>query len=220
MHNNVSSFTGGNIRKPILNDLYFKQSKIRGITTDINAVGNAVNVKTLKEQLANYLRRDGIKAMTGDLDIGFKNVLNLENLTDYKLDDPIDYRIKDLKSVVNKEYLSEKFLKVDKDGNDFDLKQKTILFGNNDLVSKAFVDAEISKLPKPDTDVLILDGSKAMTGSLSMDDHPVIGIRSSAADNRDLKHRRRRRRRRQIIPRENWDGTVRSRYKNGGKIET
>ena len=67
-----------------------------------------------------------------------------------------------------KEYLNKKFLKVDKDGNDFDLKQKTIkncepyydgLFGTNDLVSKAFVDAEIGKLPKPDTDVLKLDGS-------------------------------------------------------------
>ena len=33
-------------------------------------------------------------------------------------------------------------------------------------------------------------------------------------DNRDLKHRRRRRRRRQIIPRKNWDGTVRSRYED------
>ena len=40
--------------------------------------------------------------MTGDLDIGSKNVLSLENLTNYKVDDPIDYRIKDLKSAVNK----------------------------------------------------------------------------------------------------------------------
>ena len=58
--------------------------------------------------------------MTGDLAIGSKNVLNLENLTDYRVDDPIDYRIKDLKSAVNKEYINEKFLKVDKDGNYFD----------------------------------------------------------------------------------------------------
>ena len=119
------SFKGGNIRKPILNDLYFNQSKIGGIKTDINAAGNAVNVKTLKEQLANYLHIDGSEAMTGNLDIGSKNVLNLENLTDYKVDDPIDYRIKDLKSAVNKEYLNEKFLKVDKDDNYFDLKQNT-----------------------------------------------------------------------------------------------
>ena len=39
---------------------------------------------------------------------------------------------------------------------------------DNSLVSKAFVDAEISKLPKPATDVLKLDGSKSMTGALDM----------------------------------------------------
>ena len=84
---------------------------------------------------------------------------------------------------------------VDKDGNDFDLKQKTIkncepyydgLFGKNDLVSKAFVDAEIGKLPKPETDVLKLDGSRAMTGSFNMGDHPIIGIQSSSQDNSAL----------------------------------
>ena len=60
------------------------------------------------------------------------------------------------------------------------------LFDNNSLVSKAFVDAEIAELPKPTTDVLKLDGSKAMTGSLNMNDHPVIGIRSSAVDDAAL----------------------------------
>ena len=34
------------------------------------------------------------------------------------------------------------------------------LFSDNDLVSKASVQTEIAKLPKPDTDVLKLDGSK------------------------------------------------------------
>ena len=34
--------------------------------------------------------------------------------------------IKNLKSDVNKEYLNSKFLKKDKDGNYFDLKQKPI----------------------------------------------------------------------------------------------
>ena len=55
-------------------------------------------------------------------------------------------RVKDLYSAVNKEYLNEKFLKVDKDGIDFDLKQKTIkncepyydgLFGNGNAGLKS-----------------------------------------------------------------------------------
>ena len=133
--------------------------------------------------------------MTGNLDMGNKKILKIENLTDHNVDDPYEDMVGDLKSAVNKKYINEKFLKVDKDGNDFDLKQKTIknckpyydgLFGKNDLVSKAFVDAKIGKLPKPETDVLKLDRSRAMTGSFNMGDHPIIGIQSSSQDNSAL----------------------------------
>ena len=56
------------------------------------------------------LPRDGSRNMTGDLDMGGKHILSVENLTDYKVDDPYEVRVKDLKSVVNKEYLNENFL--------------------------------------------------------------------------------------------------------------
>ena len=143
------------------------------------------------------LPRNGSRSMFGDLDMDGNHILSVENLVDYKDVDPYEYRVKDVKSVVNKEYLNENFLKkVDKDGREYyDLKQNIIkncepyhdgLFDNNSLVSKAFVDAEISKLPKPDTDVLKLDESKKMTGNLDMGDHAIIGIRSSAVDNAAL----------------------------------
>ena len=48
--------------------------------------------------------------MTGDLDMGGKHILSVENLTDYKVDDAYEDRVRDLKSVVNKEYLNENFL--------------------------------------------------------------------------------------------------------------
>ena len=91
---------------------------------------------------------------------------------------------------VNKLYVNENFLKLK--GDDYDLKGKRIkntepygvnTFDTNDLVSKAFVQAEISKLP---TDVLKLDGSRAMTGSLQMGDNAITGIRSSSADDAAL----------------------------------
>ena len=72
------------------------------------------------------LPRDGSRSMTGDLDIGGNNILSVENLVDYKDTDPYDYRVKDVKSVVNKEYLNEKFLKKDKNDNYFDLRQNII----------------------------------------------------------------------------------------------
>ena len=143
------------------------------------------------------LPRDGSRSMFGDLDMDGNHILSVENLVDYKDVDPYEYRVKDVKSVVNKEYLNENFLKkVDKDGREYyDLKQIVIKnsaphndgsYDNDTLVSKAFVDAEISKLPKPDTDVLKLDGSKAMTGNLYMGNHAIIGIRSSSSNNAAL----------------------------------
>ena len=122
--------------------------------------------------------------MFGDLDMDGNHILSVENLVDYKDVDPYEYRVMDLKSVVNKEFLNQK---VDKDGIEYyDLKQIVIKnsaphddgsYDNNTLVSKAFVDAEISKLPKPDTDVLKLDGSKAMTGDLNMNNNEIKNLK-------------------------------------------
>ena len=183
--------------------LYFENLNLNGNLIDGlgDPVGlaNATNKKYVSTEIAKIssglLPLDGSKSMTGDLKVGGKNILNIRTLEDYKEDDPYEKRVKDLYSAVNKEYLNEKFLKVDKDGNHFNLKQKTIkncepyydgLFSDNDLVSKAFVDAEIGKLPKPETDVLKLDGSKAMTGNLNVGDHTIIGIKSSSQDNSAL----------------------------------
>ena len=102
------------------------------------------------------LPRDGSRSMTGDFDNGGNNILKVENLTDYKDTDPYDYRVKDVKSVVNKEYLNEKVIKkVDKDGIEYyDLKGDIIrncepyydgLFTDNDLVSKKYVQTENDK---------------------------------------------------------------------------
>ena len=41
--------------------------------------------------------------------MGSKNITNVENLTDYKVDDPLDCRIRDLSGVVNKEYINSIF---------------------------------------------------------------------------------------------------------------
>ena len=113
-------------------------------------VGEDVNLKA-------YLPRDGSRGMTGDLDIGGNNILSVENLVDYKDTDPYKYRVKDVKSVVNKEYLNEKFIKkVDKDGKEYyDLKGNIIknsqqyfdglYTDDNDLVSKKYVDTENAK---------------------------------------------------------------------------
>ena len=127
--------------------------------------------------------------MMGNLQMGDKKITDLETQDDINIFDYPNY-LKDSKMAINKEYARENFLK--KDGVDYDLRQSIIkncepyhdgLFNYNDLVSKAFVDAEIAKLPK---DVLKLDGSHGMTGNLQMGDHTITGIRSSSQDNAAL----------------------------------
>ena len=176
--------------------LYFENLNLNGNLIDGLGdpvdLASATNKKYVDTENARLLPLNGNGKMAGNLDMGKNKIFFLETQDDHKHDDAYENIVKDLKSAVNKEYLNEKFLKVDKDGNDFDLKQKTIkncepyydgLFGTNDLVNKAFVNAEINKLPKPETDVLKLDGSKAMTGNLDMGDNPIIGIKSSSQNN-------------------------------------
>ena len=162
---------------------------IKNAQQDI-AIADKASKSYVDNQIANVqidttplLPRDGSKTMTGNLDMDEHHILSVKNLTDHKVDDAYSDIVKDLKSVVNKEYLNQNFLKIK--GNDYDLNQRVIKnsaphddgsYDNNTLVSKAFVDAEISKLPKPDTDVLKLDGSKAMTGDLDMGMKKILNI--------------------------------------------
>ena len=179
---------------------------IKNAQQDI-AIADKASKSYVDNQIANVqidttplLPRDGSRSMTGDLDMDEHHILSVKNLTDHKVDDVYSDIVKDLKSVVNKEYLNQNFLKIK--GNDYDLNQRVIKnsaphddgsYDNNTLVSKAFVDAEIAKLPKPDTDVLKLDGSKAMTGDLNMGMKKILYLDSlndytnNSEKDRDLK---------------------------------
>ena len=55
----------------------------------------------------------------------------------------------------------------------------------NDSVNKKYVDSELAKLPQHQqlNGVLFLDGSKAMTGDLNMDDHKIINLKDPENDN-------------------------------------
>ena len=135
-----------------------------------------VDDEITKIDLSQILKLDGSRSMTGNL------IMNDNKITDLVTQDDVpitDYpnALKDSKMAVNKLYVNENFLKLK--GDDYDLKGKRIkntepygvnTFDTNDLVSKAFVLAEISKLP---TDVLKLDGSRAMTGNINMNDNSI-----------------------------------------------
>ena len=187
-HNNIGTFYFEYI------NMNNRKIKNLGDPTDN---GDAINKSYIDGEIANLyikssplLPRDGSRTMTGDLNMNENHILSIKNLTYYQIYNLLDsdYRVKDLKSAVNKGYLNENFLKkVDKNGKEYyDLKGQIIkncegyydgLFDDNTLVSKAFVDAEISKLPKPATDVLKLDGSKAMIGNLKMGNNEIKNLK-------------------------------------------
>ena len=113
--------------------------------------------KYVDDNLTSFIKLDGSRAMTGNLKMDKKYIEDLETSNDVPITDLVNYR-KDAYRAANKEYLRQNFLKKDENGGDYyDLKQKVIrnaepyrdgLSNDNDLVSKAFVDAEIAKLPK------------------------------------------------------------------------
>ena len=182
-------------------DVNLNENKIKGLAAPSEDKDGA-NKKYVDDEIkaipavdtSDFLKLDGSRSMTGNLKMGDKKITDLDTQDDVPITDYPNY-VKDSKMAVNKVYVNKHFLKLDDNSNYFDLKQKVIkdtepfydgLFSNNDLVSKAFVDAEIAKLPKPETDVLKLDGSRAMTGNLKMGDHIITGIRSSSVDNAAL----------------------------------
>ena len=58
---------------------------------------------------------------------------------------------------------------------------------DKDAANKKYVDDKINAIPAVDTsDLLKLDGSRAMAGNLQMRDHTITGIKSSSQDNAAL----------------------------------
>ena len=103
---------------------------IKNAQQDI-AIADKASNSYVDNQIANVqidttplLSRDGSRSMTGDLDMDEHHILSVKNLTDHKVDDAYSDIVKDLKSVVNKEYLNQNFLKIK--GNDYDLNQRVI----------------------------------------------------------------------------------------------
>jgi len=54
--------------------------------------------------------------------------------------------------------------------------------GDSHAANRKYVDDEIAKLPKAETDVLKLNGSRLMPGDLKMGNHTITGIKSSSVD--------------------------------------
>ena len=155
-------------------------NRIIGLANGINDK-HAVNKQQLDavdNKINDLLKLDGSKAMTGNLDMGNNKITNLG--------DPLNDQDAATKKFV--ELTGSNYLKK----NGTDVFQGNLKIGNHkiinlanpinnqDVTNKLYADGEIAKIPHAATDVLKLDGSKAMTGNLNMGDNVITGLKSTS----------------------------------------
>ena len=147
-------------------------NRIENIHPIDSSSGNndATNLKYIKD---NYFQTNS------DLNLNTHKIIGLENNPDHKVDEEYSIIVKDVKSAVNKEYLNQKFLKKDKDGNYFDLKGQIIKnsepfsssYDNQSLVPKIYIDNELVKKMDNNGDRML--GVLDMGGNRLENLHPI-----------------------------------------------
>ena len=175
-HLNMSGneiINSGNI---IMNNKLVKQ--LGNPTGDQDAV-NLLTLNNTKQELKTTI--DNKLNKNTDIDMTSHKIFGLENNPDHKFDDEYSIIIKDVNSVVNKEYINTKCLKISADETYFDLKGQLIKnsepfnpssYDDQSLVPEKYIDD--TKAEK--SDVLLLDGTKKMLGNLDMNSKHINNV--------------------------------------------
>ena len=195
-------------------DLNVNDNKLKGLAAPSEDKDGA-NKKYVDDQIkaipavdtSDLLKLDGSRAMTGTLDLGGQRVVNIKPFveddscqaaSDAQKYDLVNWGIiheirgeikRDLNAVqyeaLNRQRPNPMLDPIDMNKNKIKgLAEPTDL---KDGANKKYVDDQIKAIPAVDTsDLLKLDGTRAMTGNLQMGDHTITGIRSSSADNAAL----------------------------------
>ena len=132
--------------------------------------------------LTPFLRKDGLRAMTGSLNMNGNQIIGLK--------EPVSSSDACTKGYTDR--TTSLFIK--KDGSvpmtgDLDMDNDLIQNVNNpinsdDCSNKKYVDDEIAKIPVTDTSAFVkLDGTRQMTGDLDMNTHKIIDLKDPVNDN-------------------------------------
>ena len=156
---------------------------------------------------SDLLKLDGSRAMTGTLDLGGQRVVNIKPFveddssqaaSDAQKYDLVNWgKIHEIRGEIEIDLNAVQYEALNRQRpnpmlDPIDMNNNKIKFlaeptDLKDGANKKYVDDQIKAIPAVDTsDLLKLDGSRAMTGNLQMGDHTIIGIRSSSADNAAL----------------------------------
>ena len=147
---------------------------------------NYVDGEITKIDTTPFLKLDGTRAMTGNLDMGDHSIQKVgepENSDDVATKNYVDAEIG---------YISTPFLKLDGtramtgvlNMNDHKINNLKMPEFNTDAANKQYIDTEITKIPPTDTSPFLkLDGTRVMTGDLDMDSHKITNLNLPTNDN-------------------------------------
>ena len=159
------------VKTPTSNDQASNKSYVD--TVGANAVATAASNHPTKQELTNYLKKDGSVAMTGNLNTNNKTIVGLVNPT--QNNQPTTKGYSDLQYLhCNGRYSMSGNLNMNNE-KIINLKTPT---SNSDATTKKYVDDRI-----PNTSSFVKkDGSVAMTGNLDLSNNKVVNLSDPTTD--------------------------------------
>ena len=159
------------VKTPTSNDQASNKSYVD--TVGANAVATAASNHPTKQELTNYLKKDGSVAMTGNLNMNNKTIVGLVNPT--QNNQPTTKGYSDLQYLHrNGRYSMSGNLNMN---NEKIINLKTPI-SNSDATTKKYVDDRI-----PNTSSFVKkDGSVAMTGNLDLSNNKVVNLSDPTTD--------------------------------------
>ena len=149
---------------------------------------SAVNKKYVDGEITKidttpFVKLDGSRAMTGNLDMGGKKITGVGDSTvSFHLTDAVNYRSLGETLRGFRIGLTRSFVHLDGseamtgnlDMGDHSIQKVGDPVNSDDVATKNYVDAEIGYISTP---FLKLDGTRAMTGVLNMNDHKISNLK-------------------------------------------
>ena len=185
-YNFLNTQKGGVLIGPLSmnqNDLFeIPAPKYGNSAVNKNSVDTEITKVHQNIDLTPFLRKDGLRAMTGSLNMNGNQIIRLK--------EPVSSSDACTKGYTDR--TTSLFIK--KDGSvpmtgDLDMDNNLIQNVNNpinsdDCSNKKYVDDEIAKFPVTDTSPFVkLDGTRQMTGDLDMNTHKIIDLKDPVNDN-------------------------------------
>ena len=144
---------------------------------------NYVDGEITKIDTTPFVKLDGSRAMTGNLDMGGKKITGVDDPTvSFHSTDAVNFRsmtetLRGFKIGLNRSFVhldGSEAMTGNLDMGDHSIQKVGDPVNSDDVATKNYVDAEIGYISTP---FLKFDGTRAMTGVLNMNDHKISNLK-------------------------------------------